>query len=161
VRLSAWTAACAFACAALAQAPAVSFQPVASSALLKVDGVVASDTLVLRVRRIADQQPLPGAQLQVAVDRRSVAAIARPDGTWGVPLKDLPAKSPGKVQIVVAHDGLREVLDGQLPAGSASAPAAGRPGGLASALVHKQMAWWVLNVVIVLIGVIAISRRMS
>jgi len=28
-------------------------------------------------------------------------------------------------------------------------------------LVHKQMAWWVLNVVIVLIGVIAISRRMS
>jgi hypothetical protein len=32
---------------------------------------------------------------------------------------------------------------------------------VASALAHKQMAWWVLNVVIVLIGVIAISRRMS
>ena len=43
----------------------------------------------------------------------------------------------------------------------------GAPGpatsGAASALSasHKQLAWWILNIVIVLIAVIAISRRMS
>jgi hypothetical protein len=26
---------------------------------------------------------------------------------------------------------------------------------------HKQLAWWILNIVIVLIAAIAISRRMS
>jgi len=161
VRLLAWTAACALACVALAQAPAASFAPVATSALLNVDGVIVPDALLLRVRRAADQQPLAGARLEVTLDGRSVPATARPDGTWAVSLRGLPAKSPGKLEIVVAHDGVREVLDGQLPAGSAGTTAGGGAGGLASMLVHKQMAWWVLNVVIVLIGVIAISRRMS
>jgi len=161
VRFSAWTAACAIACAALAQTPAGPLTPIAHSALLTVDGTVAADTLVLRVRRAADEQALTGAQLQVAIDGRSLPAAPRPEGTWGVTLRDLPAKSPGKLEIVVAHDGVREVLVGQLPSGGTGAPAAGGPGGLASALVHKQMAWWILNVAIVLIGVIAISRRMS
>jgi hypothetical protein len=52
------------------------------------------------------------------------------------------------------------VLEVQLPAGAAAAPRAGR-GGVVSALIHKQMSWWILNVVIVLVGVIAVSRRMS
>jgi hypothetical protein len=34
-------------------------------------------------------------------------------------------------------------------------------GNGAGALIHKQMAWWILNIVIVLIGVVAVSRRMS
>jgi hypothetical protein len=161
VKFSAWTAACAITCAALAQTPAAPLTPIAHSAFLTVDGTVAADTLVLRVRRAADQQTLGGAQLQVAIDGRSLPAAPRPEGTWGVPLGDLPARSPGKLEIVVAHDGVREVLDGQLPSGRAGAPSAGGPGGIANALVHKQMAWWILNVVIVLIGVIAISRRMS
>lgn len=137
-----------------------SFAPVAHSALVGVDAVVAGDTLVLRVRSRADQQPLTGAQLTVMVDGRSIPVTPRPEGTWGVPVKDLGAKPPGKLSIVVAHDGVREVLDGQLPGGAAAAPAGGSGGG-AGTLIHKQMAWWILNIVIVLIGVIAVSRRMS
>ncbi|HEX4619609.1 MAG TPA: hypothetical protein VH135_07750 [Steroidobacteraceae bacterium] len=151
--------------AATAPAPAerpaaAAFAPVAHSALVGVDGAVAGGTLVLRVRRSADQQPLTGAQLAVTVDGRSIPVTPRPEGTWGVPVKDLAAKPPGKLSIVVTHDGVREVLDGQLPGGAAAPPAGGSASG-AGTLIHKQMAWWILNVVIVLIGVIAVSRRMS
>ena len=145
---------------ALADTGAGAFAPVAHSALVAVDGAVAGDTLLLRVRRRADQQPLTGAQLAVTVDGRSIPVTPRPEGTWGVPVRDLAARVPGKLSIVVAHDGVREVLDGQLPGGAAAAPAGGSGSG-AGTLIHKQMAWWILNVVIVLIGVIAVSRRMS
>ena len=67
---------------------------------------------------------------------------------------------PGKLSIVVAHDGVREVLEAQPPAAPAAAPPA-VPRGVASTLIHKQMSWWILNILIVLIGVIAVSRRMS
>jgi len=161
-RLLALAAAGALCCAApaLAEAPAgAAFAPMAHSALLTVEGAVAADSLVLRVRRSADQQPLAGAQLSVTVEGRSVPVTPRPEGTWGVPVRDLP-KPPGRLAIEVAHDGVREVLEAQLPAGAAAAPPAGR-GGVVSALIHKQMSWWILNVVIVLVGVIAVSRRMS
>ena len=146
---------------ALADSPAgAAFAPVAHSALVTVEGVVASDTLVLRVRRVADRQPLAGATLTVSADGRSIPVTARPEGTWGVALRDLTTKPPARLSIVVAHDGVREVLDGQLPGGAAAAPPAQSASG-ASTLIHKQMAWWILNVVIVLIGVVAVSRRMS
>lgn len=146
---------------AWAEAPAgAEFTPLAHSALVTVDAVVAADTLVLRVRRTADQQPLTGAELSVSVDGRGIPVTARPEGTWGVPLRDLP-RPPGRLAVTVAHDGVREVLDGQLPGGGASAPPASQSGGIASTLIHKQMAWWILNIAIVLIGVIAVSRRMS
>jgi len=162
VKFIAWTAAGAFAWlgAALAQAPAGSFAPIAHSALVSIDGRVAGDTLVLRVRRTADQQPLTGAELGVTADGRSVPVTARPQGTWEVPFRDLAAKPPRELSIVVAHDGVHEVLDGRLPGAAPAAPAGGS-GSVAGTLVHKQMAWWILNIVIVLIGVIAISRRMS
>jgi hypothetical protein len=42
-------------------------------------------------------------------------------------------------------------------------PPAPAPAGAAADLLHdhKQLAWWILNITIVLIAVIAISRRMS
>jgi len=135
------------------------FTPVAHSALVSVDGVVAADTLVLRVRRAANQQPLTGAQLTMTADGRNVPVRARPEGTWGVPLKDLPGP-PGKLSIEVSHDGVREVLEAQLPGSPATAPPA-QVRGVVSTLIHKQMSWWILNILIVLIGVIAVSRRMS
>jgi len=151
-----------YAAPAQADSPAgAAFAPVAHSALVTVEGVVAADTLVLRVRRSADRQPVAGAELGVKVDGRSVPATPRPEGTWGVPLKDLP-KLPGKLSIEVAHDGVREVLDGQLPGSAAAAPGpAAESRSVVSTLIHKQMSWWILNVVIVLVGVIAVSRRMS
>lgn len=146
---------------ARADSPAgAAFVPVAHSALVTVDGVLATDALVLRVLRTADRQPLAGVELSVSVDGRGVAVTARPEGTWGVARRDLPTKPSAKLSIVVAHDGVREVLDGQLP-GSATAAAPSQSAGAASSLIHKQAAWWILNVVIVLIGVIAVSRRMS
>jgi hypothetical protein len=147
---------------ALADSPAGgAFAPVAHSALVTVDGVLASDALVLRVLRTADRRPLAGVGLSVDVDGRSVPVTARPDGTWTVALRDLGAKAPAKLSIVVAHDGVREVLDAQLPGqGPATgADGAASGGGLVSTLMHKQAAWWILNVAVVLIGVIAVSRR--
>ena len=150
------------ACVALASAdspPGSAFTPLGHSAQVTVEGVVAADTLVLRVRRTADQQPVAGAELTMTAAGRSIPLTARPEGTWGTPLRDLP-RPPGKLTIEVAHDGVREVLDGQLPGSAGAAPAAA-PAGLVSTLIHKQSAWWILNVLIVLIGVIAVSRRMS
>jgi hypothetical protein len=111
------------------------------------------------VRRTADQQALAGVRLAVTADGRSLPVAARPEGTFGVPVKDLP-RAPGKLSIEVSHDGVREVLEAQLPGSPAAAPPAPAR-GVASTLIHKQMSWWILNVVIVLIGVIAVSRRMS
>lgn len=149
-------------CAAPASADSLigaAFAPLAHSALVNVEGVMAGDTLVLRVRRTADQQPVPGAELSVTVAGRSIPVTARPEGTWSVPARDLP-RPPGKLAIVVAHDGVREVLEGELPGAGAAAPAA-ESRGIASTLIHKQMSWWILNILIVLIGVVAVSRRMS
>lgn len=140
--------------------PGAAFAPVAHSALVTVEGVMTPDTLVLRALRTADRQPLTGAQLAVSVDGRSVPITPRPEGTWGVPLQALPTKPRARLVIVVAHDGLREVLEGQLP-GDGAAAAASQSGNTAGTLIHKQMAWWILNVVVVLIGVIAVARRMS
>ena len=146
---------------ALAGSPAgAAFAPVGHSALITVDGVVASDTLVLRALRAADRQPLAGAELSVSVGGRGVPVTRGPEGTWQVPVRDLPTQAPGSFSIIVAHDGLREVLEGRLPGGG-TAPPPTPSGNAVSALIHKQMAWWILNLVIVLIGVIAVSRRMS
>src|SRR5580658_517425 len=141
------------------------FAPLAHSALVAVDGAVSAQTLLLRVRRAADQQPLAGAAVSVTLDGAGAILTQRPDGTWALPLPQPQPQAPGKLEIVVAHDGVREVLDGQLPiatgAATATAPPAAGATGKLSALIHKQGSWWVLNIVIVLIGVIAISRRMS
>ena len=59
---------------------------------------------------------------------------------------------------MVAHDGIREVFDGTVAAAAAAPVAAGGSGLLRD---HKQLTWWILNIAIVLIAVIAISRRMS
>jgi hypothetical protein len=164
VRFLACIAAAVFASAAAAPA----YVEVARSSLVTVEGSVAAQTLRLRVRRTQDQQPVSGAELAVTIDGRAVAGTAGPDGTWTGALPPLAAASPARLGIVVAHDGVREVLEGQMPGAgappAAAADGAGAPGGGAGflgTLMHKQASWWILNVLIVLIGVIAVSRRMS
>jgi hypothetical protein len=153
-------AALACAAAALAQTPAASFAPLAHSAQLSADGALAGDTLIVRLRHAAGAAPLTGALLSVSVDGRALPVTALADGTFVVALKDLPARSPRKLDLVVAHDGVRELLSATLPGAVRAAPAAEGAAQSASAR-HKQLAWWILNIAIVLIGVIAISRRMS
>ena len=161
MRLLAWIMASALASVvAAADAPAGGVPaPLAHSADLAIEGTVASGTLTLYVQRAANHEALHVTDLAVRVDGRPLPVMARADGSWAAPLKDVPEHSPGKLEIIVAHDGALEALDGQLPASAAVAPAAG--GGTLGSLIHKQMSWWILNVVIVLIGVVAVSRRMS
>lgn len=146
---------------AAAQAPAAAgFTPLAHSALLSADAARAGDTLTLRLRAVRAGEALSVSELAVAIDDRSYAAERRPDGNWTVSLAGLPAHSPGRLELRVAHDGLREVLTGTLPAAGAN-PGAALTGAANALREHKQMAWWILNVAVVLIGVLALSRRMS
>lgn len=145
---------------ARAQAPTQPvFVPLARSALISVDAAApAPETLTLRIRHTADQTPVTPEQLEVAAQGRSLPATPNPDGTWNVALKNLGGRAPGKLDLTIGHEGIREVLSGTLappPAGAAAAAASGLLGN------HKQLAWWILNIAIVLIAAIAISRRMS
>jgi hypothetical protein len=163
MRLPLWILCGALACAAAAAAePAaqVPMTPVAQSAQLSVEGAVAGGVLTLRVHRASDPQPLKVTDLALRLDGRSLPVMARADGSFAAPLKELPPHAPGKLEIIIAHDGALDALDGQLPAGAPAAAGAGS-GGTVGSLIHKQMSWWILNVFIVLIGVIAVSRRMS
>jgi hypothetical protein len=164
LRLPPWILCGALACAAVAAAEPgapVPMTPVAHSAQLSVEGAVAGGVLTLRVHRANDPQPLNVTELALRLDGRPLPVMARADGSFAAPLKELPPHAPGKLEIIVAHDGALDALDGQLPAGAPAAAAGAGRGGTVGSLIHKQMSWWILNVVIVLIGVIAISRRMS
>jgi hypothetical protein len=133
--------------------------PVAHSALVTLEAGPAPAGLVLRLRHTADDTPVSVTDLTVSVDGKSQLAMRRADGSWFVPLSKA-ALADDRLEVVVAHDGIREVLGGRITGeGSGGARNAG---GTASVLRdHKQMAWWILNIAIVLIAAIAISRRLS
>ena len=67
----------------------------------------------------------------------------------------------GKLEVLVTHDGIQEVLSATLPpsATSGGTADAGHTGSVLRD--HKQLAWWVLNITVVLIAALAISRRTS
>jgi len=133
--------------------------PIAHSAQITLEAGIAASGLTLRL--------LPGAagttphitDVSVALEGATVPARPQPDGSWLVQLPPGRAAHDGKLEVYVMHDGIREVLTGTLPASSAAASGGGSGSGLLGA--HKQLAWWVLNITIVLIGVLALSRRMS
>ena len=163
-----WLAAGVLACSSLLCAPplqasdsaAAPLTPVAHSALVTLEAGPAAAGLVLRLRHTADQTPLSVTDLTVSVDGRSQLAMRREDGSWFVPLSD--AITDDRLEVVVAHDGIREILSGRITVPGAGSGSARNVGGSASVLRdHKQMAWWILNITIVLIAVIAISRRLS
>jgi len=134
--------------------------PLAHSALIAVDATPGAAGLTLRVRRATDKTPLVVNDLAVTIDGRSEPATARADGSWFVP-RPAGARDAGKtVEVTVGHDGIREVLSGRLGAAAAPGPA---PSGSSSVMSssRKQLLWWILNIAIVLIAAIAISRRMS
>ena len=153
-----------FACAAAAvraQPAAPQLAPLAHSALLAVDAAPAAGGLVLRVRRAGSDTPLAVSDVAVTIDGKGESAIARSDGSWFV-ARPAGVQDAGKtIDVTVGHDGIHEVLSGRLvPPGAVSSrasPAAGT--GLSSS--RKQLLWWILNIAIVLIATIAISRRTS
>jgi hypothetical protein len=132
--------------------------PLSHSALLTLDGAVAPGALLLRVRSNNAAAPVSVSDFAVVLDGRALPVTARADGSWRVPLPAEAAAGPGKLEVRVTHDGVTEILNAQVALANAAAPAAS-PGVLAGA--HKQIVWWVLNIAIVLIAALVISRRTS
>jgi hypothetical protein len=132
-------------------APAV---PVAHSALLTIDATHTDDGLALHIKHVGNQIPIDGRDVTVSVDGKSQPVTPAPEGTFLLSTKDLAGDGERQFDIVVAHDGIREILTGKVTLPKVSAT-------LDLWRDHKQMAWWVLNVAIVLIAVIAFSRRQS
>jgi hypothetical protein len=143
-----------------AQAPVdARFTPYAHSALVSVEAAtLAPDTLTLRIRRTPGETAVAPLQVAATAQGRNLPVTANTDGTWTVVLKDLRGKPQGELDLLISHDGIRELLTGTL-----TAPTAGTASTSAAGLLrdHKQMAWWILNIAIVLIAAIAISRRMG
>lgn len=138
-------------------APNASAQ-IAHSALLTVDGIATADTLQLQIRRVGDNSLVSSDDVTVTVDgKREPVSRGAGGGGYELPLDALRGvgHDVGRdVEVVVAHDGIREILAGKVALTDA--------GPVANAWRdHKQIAWWILNIVIVLIAAIAISRRKS
>ncbi|HYX73818.1 MAG TPA: hypothetical protein VE819_03970 [Steroidobacteraceae bacterium] len=148
--------------AALAQPAAPALAPLAHSALLTVDAAPRAGGLALRVRRASGEAPLVVNELAVRIDNKSEPATANPDGSWFVPRPATAVDAGKTIEVTVGHDGVHEVLSGRLA--PAAGTGSGAPGsGTASVISssHKQIFWWILNIAIVAIAAIAISRRTS
>jgi hypothetical protein len=144
-----------------AQPAAPQLAPLAHSALLSVDAAPTAGGLVLRVRRATSDAPLAVSEVAVTIDGKGEPATARSDGNWFV-ARPAGVQDAGKtIDVTVGHDGIHEVLSGRLvPSAGVASPAPPAAGtGLSSS--RKQLLWWILNIAIVLIATIAISRRTS
>ena len=128
--------------------------PIAHSALLTIYGVPTADGLALHVQHAGNQIPIDGRDVTVSVDGKSQPVTAEPEGTFLLSTKDLGGDGERELDIVVAHDGIREILSGKVILPKVSST-------LDLWRDHKMTAWWVLNVGIVLIAVLAFSRRSS
>jgi hypothetical protein len=139
------------AAAAVQLAPNVAAQ-LAHSALLAVEGTSTGNSVQLRIRRVSDQSLISSDDVTVTVDGRN-ETVTRDAGAYEIPVDGLRGDVGKDVEIIVGHDGIREILTAKV---SAAREASSAEGLLRD---HKQVAWWILNIVIVLIAAIAISRR--
>jgi len=124
---------------------------VAHSALLAVDATPTDDSVALYIKRAADQAAASTSDVVVSVDGRVQTLSRGSDGSYLLSAADLRDNSPHTVEITASHDGIREILAGQL-----TLPP---PRGGSFISEHRQIGWWVLNIAIVLIAAIALSRR--
>ena len=137
-----------------AQRPVNPVYPLAKSALLAVDATPDHDALTLHIRRLSDQRDLLSDDVKVTIDGKTATVTRQTDGSYEIGSAELSTDTPHDIELIVPHDGIRELLSGTV-----KLPAARSGGGLLGE--HKQIAWWILNIVVVLIAVIAISRRKS
>ncbi len=129
--------------------------PLAHSAALTLEGASVPGALILRVRAGSAGSPVSVSDLAASIDGQELPATPQADGAWRVPLPSHPAAKEGRLDVAVTHDGIRELLTARV---ALAAPTASEPGGSG---VHNQLLWWVLNIAIVLIAAVAISRRAS
>ncbi len=138
-------------------APASGLLPdirIARSALLTLDAIPTDDTVAFRVRRLSDHSIVSSDDVTLSLDGKNESFSRDTAGDYVLPRSDL-GSAPRTVQMVIGHNGIREVLAGPVALPQASA------GGASLLSRHKQMAWWILNIAIVLIAALALSRRKS
>jgi|HubBroStandDraft_1064217.scaffolds.fasta_scaffold04686_3 hypothetical protein len=134
------------------------FAALAQSAQVLIESAHGAQGLTLRLTRTTGGTALPVSELSATLDGKSLAVSRHADGTWQLQLPQGAAAAPGNLQLLVGHDGIRELLSASPAPGAAPAAAVTEA---APAAQHKQLWWWVLNIGIVLVAVLAISRRMS
>ncbi len=142
-----------------AEPAAPQLRPLAHSALVTLEGTSSADALLLRVRANGAAAPPPGvSDFSVSLNGKPLEATAQADGSYRVAVPGGAGASGGRLDVTVTHDGIREVLTVSmgLLGGSAADPGDAGGGGFG---VHSQILWWVLNIAIVLIAALAISRR--
>jgi hypothetical protein len=125
---------------------------IARSALLTIDGTPTADTLDLRIHKVSDKSLVASDDVTATVDGKNESVTRVNVDTYQIPVSDLRGDGTHQVEITVPHDGIREILSGKV-----TLPETGSKSSLLGD--HKQIAWWILNIVIVLIAAIAISRR--
>lgn len=122
------------------------------SALLTLSATPADHALSLQVARISDHKPIVGpGNVTVTLDGHSVPVTAQPDGSYLISTR---AESGGAhaLGVLVSHDGIRELL-------TSTVTVPQQRSALDMLEGHGMFAWWVLNIAVVLIAVIVISRR--
>jgi hypothetical protein len=127
---------------------------VARSAQLTLAAAPADHGLSLQVARVSDHRPIVGpGNVTATLDGHSVPVTAQADGTYLISTR---AESGGAhtLGVVVSHDGIRELLTGTVTVPQQRSALDVLEG-------HGMFAWWVLNIAVVLIAVIVISRRRS
>jgi hypothetical protein len=130
-----------------ANVPAV----IAHSALLDVEATAKAEVLQISLRRVADKSLVNTDDITVAVDGKNEPVTHERGTIYEVAVNDLRGEGVKDVDVTVAHDGIREILSGKVSLAEAPAGSLLRD--------HKQVAWWVLNIVIVLIAAMAFSRK--
>jgi len=126
-------------------------QLLAQSAQLIVLAHVDSDWLTLRIQRTSDQTPLVSKDVAVSVAGHAIPVKAKPDGTYVLPVKQLGTTYTPTLDIVVGHDGIREILTGKLTLPQSAPATAGRG--------HSQMFWWIANIAVVFAVAMYFSSR--
>jgi hypothetical protein len=135
---------------AAAVTPAADVQ-LASSAQLVLAGRVQRRDIVLHVTRASGGAPIEGAgNLSAQLGGRAVPVTAR--GAAYILSTQGFKGGPQALQVVVAHDGIHELL-------SATVRLPRPPDRLAVLEKHGYAAWWVLNVVVLLLAARLIMRR--
>jgi hypothetical protein len=124
---------------------------IARSALLTIEGTATADALQLSIRRVSDKSLISSDDVTVSVDGKNQSVTHEKGGFYELPINDLRGDSARDVDVTVAHDGIREIVSGKVSVAEASSTSLWRD--------HKQVAWWILNIVIILIAATAVSRR--
>jgi len=127
--------------------------PLAQSALLTIHASVTQEWLTLHIQRRDNQNPVISKDVTVSVAGHPAPVSAQGNGAYTIPLRQLGTSSEPVLDIIVGHDGIREILSGKLALAAAPAAPSGVLGG------HTQILWWVVNITVVFVAAILLSRR--